>query len=132
MIYLDASAMVTHVTKRPNYAELRDFLNEHPGTPMATNTVGMVETVRNCDRMGSFPHLMAQLLRDYVELRITDEIRDSAANLPGGLATLDAIHVASAETLGDELVALITYDRRMSAIAKARGLPVVSPGKEVT
>ncbi len=71
---------------------------------------------------------MAQLLRDYDELALTSEIRDRAADVPGGLKSLDAIHIASAETLGEELIAFVTYDRRMAQVAESRGLPVASPG----
>lgn len=130
MIYLDASALVTYVTGRPNFAELHEFLASRPGIPMATSTVGLIETVHNCDRVGSFPNLLNQLLRDYTEFEVTAEIRDRAANLPGGLTTLDAIHVATAEALGGELISFITYDRRMANVAEARGLPVASPGRK--
>lgn len=128
MIYLDASGLITLVTERPNVAELDDFLAAHAEFRGVTSTVGLVETVRNCDRAGSFPHLMAQLLHDYDELQVTSEIRDRAADLPGGLKALDAIHVATAEVLGAELVAFITYDRQMGNVARSRGLPVASPG----
>jgi uncharacterized protein len=128
VIYLDASALVTHVIRCPNFAELQDFLNSRPDIPLATNTVGLVETVRNCDRQGRFPNLMAQLLRDYDELQITAEVRDRAANLPGNLKALDAIHVATAETLGQDLKFFVTYDRRMATVARSRGLRVASPG----
>lgn len=128
MIYLDASALVTYVTGRPNFAELHEFLSGRPGLPMATSTIGLIETVRNCDRMETFPNLMARLLREYSELQITAEIRDRAANLSGALTTLDAIHVVTAESLGENLTTLVTYDRRMATVARSRGLPVASPG----
>lgn len=131
MIYLDASALVTYIIRRPNFAELQDFLNRRPDISLATNTVGLVETVRNCDRQGSFPNLMAQVLHDYDELQITAEIRDRAADLPGGLTTPGAIHVATAEALGDELLSFVTYDRRMATVARTRGLPVASPGANI-
>lgn len=53
MIYLDASTLVTNVTERPNFAELREFLARHSAFTGATSIVGLIETVRNCDRMGS-------------------------------------------------------------------------------
>lgn len=34
---------------------------------------------------------------------------------PATLRSLDAIHLASALTLGDDLLAVVTYDRRMLA-----------------
>ncbi|MGV0813310.1 PIN domain-containing protein [Mycolicibacterium boenickei] len=128
MIYLDASAMVTYVTRRANFVELHEFVHSGPIARMMSSTVGLIETVRNCDRLGSFPNLMGRLLRDYGEIGLTPEIRDRAADLAGVLKTLDAIHVASAEMLGDELTAFITYDRQMATIARSRGMPVASPG----
>lgn len=54
----------------------------------------------------------------------------AAAALTGAVRTLDAIHVASAEVLGSELTALVTYDIRMADAARASGLPVATPGAE--
>jgi uncharacterized protein len=128
VIYLDASAMVTYVVRRPNFSELYEFVKSRSGVRMASSTVGLIETVRNCDRMGSFPNLMSQLLRDYSELEVTAQIRNTAAQLPGRLKASDAIHVATAEVLGAELISFVTYDRQMASVARARGLPVASPG----
>jgi hypothetical protein len=36
--------------------------------------------------------------------------------------------MATAETLGEELISFVTYDRRMAMAARSRGLPVASPG----
>jgi uncharacterized protein len=130
VIYLDASAIVTYVLKRTNVSALRGYLRDRIGTNMVTSTVGLIETVRTCDPAGSFPNLMAQLLGEYDELQITGDIRDRAANLPGRLKALDAIHVATAETLGEELISFVTYDRRMANVARSRGLPVASPGMQ--
>jgi uncharacterized protein len=128
MIYLDASAIITYVTRRAHSHALDEYLRARAALEVATSTIGFVETVRICDRIGEFPHLLPQLLRDYTELRLTDDIRDRAATLPGGLRALDAIHVATAETLADDLTCLISYDKRMLDVANTRGLPVASPG----
>ena len=128
MIYLDASALVTLVAGRTHVTELETFLASRPALPLATSTVGLVETVRTIDRIGSYPTLMADLVRDFTEILVTEEIRDGAALLPQGLRTLDALHVASAQALGESLDVLITYDRRMFDVAHAVGLPVAAPG----
>jgi len=44
-----------------------------------------------------------------------------------GLRSLDAIHVAAASELGEDLTCIVTYDRRMAAAAKALGLAVAQP-----
>jgi len=44
------------------------------------------------------------------------------------LRSLDAIHVAAALVLGEDLAELITYDRQMAAAAETLGIAVASPG----
>lgn len=128
MIYLDASALLTLIVRRDRYEELAAFIAEHPKVPMATSTLGLTETVRNANQYGQFPRLMAELEVMCGELSINEEIRDLAADLPGTIRTLDAIHVATALTISEYLTALVSYDRNMLAIAKEQGLPVASPG----
>jgi uncharacterized protein len=131
-MYLDASALVTLVSGRRHSTELHEFLAAAPATPMATSTIGFVETVRTLDQVGTFPTLMADLVRDVSEVMLTEEIRDGAALLPGGCPTLDAVHVASAAAFGENLTALVSYDRRMLDVATAVGLPVAPPGLDLT
>ncbi len=128
MIYLDASAMVTMIVERAHADELREYLAEYPSSRLYTSTIGFVETVRTCDSIGAFPGLVPRLLREYQEVKVTDEVRDDAARLPGRLRSLDAVHVASASLLGSELIALVTYDQRMADAARGAGLPVAMPG----
>ena len=128
MIYLDASALVTLVTGRPYARELREFLAQSPEMPMGTSTIGFIETVRTLHRVGSYPTAMQDLLANFTEILVTDEIRDAAASLPGGVRTLDAIHIASAQIIGDALAYLLSYDKRTLDIARAAGIPVAAPG----
>ncbi len=128
MIYLDASALVSLVTGRPYALELREFLAQSPEMPMGTSTIGFIETVRTLDRVGSYPTAMQDLLAAFTEILVTDEIRDWAASVPGGVRTLGAIHIASAQAIGDELAFLISYDKRMLDIAHSVGIPIAAPG----
>jgi len=128
VIYLDASALVTFVAERSHAGELRRFLDAHATASTCTNTIGLVETVRICDSMGDYPGLMARLVREHDEILLTNQIRDAAAMVPSRLRSLDAIHLASAEMLGSELTALVTYDKRMADVARSVGLPVAMPG----
>jgi predicted nucleic acid-binding protein len=127
LIYLDASALVTIVVGRRNFTELDDFLDAHGGVRTCTSTVGFVETIRTCDQIGMFPNLMASLARDHTQISLDNDIRDAAARMPGNVRALDAIHVASAQVLGSELTALVTYDKGMAEVARAIGLPVAMP-----
>ena len=128
MIYLDSSALVTIVVERQHADSLRRFMEVHADSGMSTSTIGMIETVRTCDRIGVFPNLMSRLLRDYTEIPVTALVRDAAANVPRTVRSLDAVHVASAELIGRELIALVTYDQRMADVARHSGLPVAMPG----
>jgi predicted nucleic acid-binding protein len=51
----------------------------------------------------------------------------AAATEPRSLKTLDAIHLATARSLGHELAGLITYDRRLADAARHCDLTVWSP-----
>jgi uncharacterized protein len=128
VIYLHSSALVTLVSGRAYSGELAKFLLTWPAMPMATSTVGFVETVRTLDQVGSYPTVMADLTRRFAEIVLTEEIRDGAAMLPRGLRSLDAIHIASAQAIGDILEVLVTYDKRMLEAARAVGLRAEAPG----
>lgn len=128
MIYLDASALVTLIAGRTFASELRDRLAARPGMPMGTSTVGFVETVRTLDQIGDYPTAMSDLVRGFTEILLTEEVRDAAAQLSSRVRTLDAVHIASAQALGDALDVLVSYDRRMLDTARSVGLPVASPG----
>jgi uncharacterized protein len=128
VIYLDASALVTLVTGRPYASELREFLAQAPEMPMGTSTIGFIETVRTLDRVGSYPTALQDLLASFTEILVTDEIRDLAATLPGSVRTLDAIHIASAQVIGDALAFLVSYDKRMLDIAHSVGISIAAPG----
>ena len=95
---------------------------------MGTSTIGFIETVRTLDRVGSYPTALQDLLTDFTEILVTDEIRDAAATLPGSVRTLDAIHIASAQIIGDALAFLVSYDKRMLDIAHSAGIPIAAPG----
>ena len=62
---------------------------------------------------------------------ISDAVVESACRLdPPVLRSLDAIHLASALQLGDELEGIVTYDRRLAEAARQLGIPVFSPSSE--
>lgn len=48
------------------------------------------------------------------------------------LRTLDAVHLATAVLLSDELTAFIAYDHRLANAAEAAGLTVATPGKKAS
>ena len=61
-------------------------------------------------------------------IALDDALLDRASDLgPSDLRSLDAIHLAAALSLGDDLGAVVTYDDRMAAAATGLGLVVAQP-----
>ena len=59
---------------------------------------------------------------------IDDRILDAAGTLePQVLRTLDAIHLATAMAVGDDLEVIVTYDERMVDAARLLGLSSATP-----
>ena len=59
---------------------------------------------------------------------MTAAVVESASRLPDPmLRTLDAIHLATALLIRDDLDVLVSYDQRMLAAAAAHGLPTAAP-----
>nr|WP_258028764.1 PIN domain-containing protein [Streptomyces fradiae] len=102
-------------------------MRERATEPLVISTLGFVETVRTLGLGGHFPKAMEDLDARITEILLTREVRDAAALLVGRLRTLDAIHVASALSLRDELTCLVSYDRRMLETARVEGLSAEAP-----
>lgn len=59
---------------------------------------------------------------------LTTAVFEEAGRLqPPTLHSLDALHLAAALDLGDDLEGIVTYDERPAEAAKANGIPAISP-----
>jgi predicted nucleic acid-binding protein len=127
MVYLDSSALVKLVVVEAESTALRRFLRREP--MRASCALARVEVVRAVRPHGAAAMSRArQLLRRLDLIQLDDELLDTAAFLDGGLLrSLDAIHLAAALTLGEELTAVVTYDDRMMTAAGLFGLVVDAP-----
>ncbi|MDQ3644819.1 MAG: type II toxin-antitoxin system VapC family toxin [Actinomycetota bacterium] len=127
MIYLDSSALLKLLVLEPQSRSLERHL--FGGSRYASCALARVEVVRAARRRSPVTAERAQPLLEPLELIVLDRpLLDVAADLEGDhLRSLDAIHVAAAQSLGDDLDELITYDRRMADAARALGLPVAAP-----
>jgi predicted nucleic acid-binding protein len=126
-VYLDSSALVKLVVAEQESEALTAHLRDHPNR--ASCALARVEVLRAVRAHGRPATDRArQLLARVSLLRLDDVLLDRAAALDGAtLRSLDAIHLAAAQTIGDALAALITYDRRMTDAANRIGLPVLAP-----
>ncbi|MGI8661542.1 MAG: PIN domain-containing protein [Thermoleophilaceae bacterium] len=125
--YLDSSALVKLIVTESETDALVSHLAG--AARMTSSSLVEVEVVRAVRKGGAGLVADARRALDEIELIALDEplLRAAADLADDALRTLDAIHVAAAQTLGDDLAEVITYDRRMIDAAGALGLPVVAP-----
>ena len=129
MIYLDTSAFVKLIRGERETPALQGFLTEHPGTPVVSSALLVVETRRAVLREAPGELARADLLLTRIDqVDITNAVLEAASRLPDPtLRSLDAIHLATALQLGRDLEALVTYDGRLAAAAGRQRLPVLTP-----
>jgi predicted nucleic acid-binding protein len=125
--YLDSSGLVKLVLPEAESAALEEYLGPRPSS-ISCGLV-QVEVVRAVRRQGADAVAEARRLLARIERIDVDEpLLRAAADLDQpSLRSLDAIHVAAALSLGEDLAELITYDRRMGEAASTLGLTVVAP-----
>jgi predicted nucleic acid-binding protein len=71
---------------------------------------------------------LSRLLLAFSCIAMDDEIVEGAMNEPDrGLRSLDAIHLATARLIGEDLDAIVSYDDRLLQAADGVGLPTLSP-----
>ena len=133
LLYLDSSALVKLVSPEAESAALLKSLESWPAR--VTSELARVEVVRAARRAAADPAVerrAEEVMAGLHLLRIDDEILDLAARLePRTLRSLDAVHLASALSLGGDLDAMAIYDAGLAAAAAACGLKVVAPDSEV-
>ena len=127
MVYLDSSALVKLVIAEPESAALRRYLGGEP--ERASSALARVEVLRAIrGQSTTAPTRARRLLQRLHLVPIDDDLLDAAAMLdPTILRGLDDIHLAAAQLFGDELTAVVTYDRRMATAAALTGMVVAAP-----
>jgi predicted nucleic acid-binding protein len=127
LVYLDSSAYAKLVLEQSGHVELRRELAEWPG--YVSSALLAVEAVRACARYGvAYANEARAWLEGIALLPIDDPVLDEATSLePPALRSLDALHLATALSIRDDLGAFIAYDERLSSAAAERGLKVVTP-----
>jgi uncharacterized protein len=129
LVYLDSSALVKLVVREAESVGLRAWVTAHPAA--VTSALAVTEVRRAIFRLSPRRGLSdrARLVLDGLTLLAVDrDVLEKAARLaPRELRTLDAIHIASALSLGADLLAFVSYDDRQRAAARKSGLPLVRP-----
>lgn len=130
MIYLDSSALLKLLHEEPESAALADWLTRQAGSPLLSSELAGVEVIRACRRINpdALPEARAMLAgMDLIPLAGAVIARAGDVG-ETTLRSLDAIHLASALSIRDDLSAFIAYDHRLSEAASAAGLELLAPG----
>lgn len=125
--YLDSSAIVKLVVEEPESTALRAFLRRR--SPIVSSALARTEVLRALLLEGAPGAARARAVLGRIDLiRVNDRVLNAAGALqPPELRSLDAIHIASAQLLAEDLGQLVTYDDRMLATASGLGISTVSP-----
>ena len=127
MLYLDSSAIVKLVRSEAETSALVEEIQADP--EVVSSALAWTEVVRAARRARVRAARATAVLDGIGFVPIDDGIlRDAAELSPASLRTLDAIHLATARSLGDDIDAMITYDGRMVEAASSLALPIRSPG----
>lgn len=131
MIYLDSSALMKVVREETETGALREWLATQVELQVVTSELGRIEVLRAAGRAGNQVLTEARAVIADVDLAPLDHtVQDLACEIGDPLLrTLDALHLASAVLLRDELTAFIAYDHRLVAAARTAGLPTTTPGQ---
>jgi predicted nucleic acid-binding protein len=136
VVYIDTSALVKLVVREAESDALERALPDLGElATSAITTIVLARAVARARADGTAEvaddYTILALLAALAEVPLDVEVRSAAASLtPIELRTLDAIHVASALTLADDLAAVLAYDKRLQDAARSRGITVLAPGSD--
>ena len=126
-VYLDSSAVVKLAIAEAESAALRKYLRRR--RPLVSSALARTEVLRALLPAGKDAVSRGREVLLALDLvRINGQVLDAAGLLlPAEVRSLDAIHLATAELLGDDLDRIVTYDARMASAAKQIGFRITTP-----
>jgi predicted nucleic acid-binding protein len=126
--YIDTSALAKLVVEEPETEALQAWLAAEERDPVSCD-LARTELLRAVRRVAPDRVVRAREVLDAVTLiDVTTAMFEDAGRLdPTILRTLDAIHLAAALVLGDDLEGMVTYDDRLADAAVANGIAVIAP-----
>jgi predicted nucleic acid-binding protein len=129
--YLDSSALLKLIIAEPESDALEQALHAWPD--WVSSAVAAVECRRALTRVrapAGVRRRAGAVLDATTLIRIDEPVVRLAGDVgPRTLRALDAIHLATALTMGDDPEVFITYDDRLAAAAESLKLRVLQPGR---
>jgi predicted nucleic acid-binding protein len=126
-VYLDSSAIVKLAVREPESDALLTYLRRR--TPWVSSAIARTEVLRALLGGGEAALAAGRGVLSRCDLvRVNDRVLNIAGTMdPPELRSLDAIHLATAERLREEIQELIIYDERMASAARQLGFRVSAP-----
>jgi len=127
-VYLDTSAFLKLVVVEAHSTALRAWAEARQDALFSSDLL-VTESRRAARRHSPAAEAHAiRLLEAVVLVRMGPAIFERAATLePLTMRSLDALHLAAAQSVGAELDAFATYDERLAASARTAGIAVEAP-----
>ena len=127
--YMDSSAAVKLVHREVQTDALLQWLNSQASLRMMSSVLIEIELNRallryDPEALPRVPGVLARIAR--IELHAAVRAAASAYRQPL-LRSLDAIHLATANSLSAGVDAFVTYDARLASVAHAEHFDVVMP-----
>jgi predicted nucleic acid-binding protein len=129
LYYADTSAVIKLLADESHSRAFAAFYDSNADTEWVSSALLRIEVTRAVTR--AMPALLPDardLLSAFSYIAIDDDVVEGAMNEPDrGLRSLDAIHLATARILADDLSAVVSYDDRLLKAAADAGLGIASP-----
>ncbi len=126
-VYLDSSAIVKLAVREPESDALRKHLRRR--RPWVSSALARTEVLRSLLQGGDAAVAAGRRVLVRCDLvRVNDRVLNLAGTMgPADLTSLDAIHLATAELLREDLAELVVYDERMAEVGRSLGHRVSAP-----
>lgn len=129
--YLDTSAFLKLAVLEDRSEEMRAWAvqEEEHSEALWSSDLLRTEAIRAARRVSPQALAAVRDLLDRIALVVltTDTYLRAGELDPAVLRSLDAVHLAAAMRLGDDLDGVVTYDDRMAEAARILGVAVLSP-----
>ena len=129
LYYADTSAVIKLLVEESHSKSFAAFYDAHADAGWVSSALLRIEVTRTVTR--ALPALLPDardLLLAFSYVAIGEDIVEGAMNEPDrGLRSRDAIHLATARVLGEDLDAIVSYDDRLLKAATDAGLTTMSP-----
>jgi predicted nucleic acid-binding protein len=125
--YIDASVTLRYL-KEGSVSTKRWFLETlENGDHLISSKFSQVEVLRTLKAAGLDLTIAFDHFKDYMFMDVDNALVDEAILLEPRLRAADALHIASANRLGPDVIHIVTHDAQMASAARELGFTVKDP-----